>query len=261
MKKIVAALILSFLATGISFPVEAGIKSKITDLIKRRKNDSDSSSIEKISSSLKGLSSSFSSSGSNQFSYISKNFLNSDEDLSFLMAYGYFAKNGEMFFSLLESLLSKLRTEYASLLGAQNRLEKASSERSQTKLDNSIDKYKTSVNRCIEILGSKGIAALAASLQCSTIILLKVAQDEVSASPANKAALKKQIESFIQKYSSTFENISNDLSANISAIQEASESGLDISSQVDVIVSNVSLLHNALKALNKHLVGKNISEK
>lgn len=260
MKKVIVAFVLLFLATEISFPVEAGLKSRITDFVKRRKNDDDSKSVEKIASALKGIGSNFASSGSNQFRYVSGKFLNTEDDLSFLIAYSSFARNCEMFFSLLEILLSKIRTEYASLLGDKNRLEKASKENAIKKLEASISKYKSNINRCLEIIDSEGIDAINANLQCSSIILLKIIQSEEEVSAANQATIKKQIETFIDKYSAAFESISSDLSLNISTIQSASDFEIDVSPKIDTIVNNVNLVHNVLKTLNRYISGREISE-
>lgn len=267
MKKVVTAFSLLLLISGFNFSVEAGIFSKVTsfvkekknrtvDLIKGRKNDDDSKSIEKIANSLKGISAAFASSGNKQFSYVLSNFTKSENDLSFLIAYSFFAKNSELLFHLLEAILSKLRTEYASLLGAQNRSENNNSERKQEKIDNDLELRKSNVNRCLEVLGSNGISALCSNLECSEIVLLKIIQTYPTASQANIKNLSSQVANINNKYILALENISSDLQANIEAIQGTAETQVHINSKMKTLINNISMVHNTLKLINRYLSGR-----
>ncbi len=260
MKRVVAILALLFFAAEVNFPVEAAVKNRVLDLIKKRKNNSQSSSIENIADSMKGLGSSFASSGSSQFKYVSGKFLNTEDDLSFLIAYSGFARSCEMFFSLIEITLSKIRTEYAALLGAQNRLNNASSTRATKKAQQTVDQYKEKVRKCLELLNSDGFSALNANLQCNSIILLKIIQNEEESPEANKATIKNQIDAFIDKYSTAFESVDSELLDNIAKVQEEANSNIYIKPQIEAIINNVALVHNILKSLKKHVTGRTVSE-
>ena len=267
MKKVVTAFSLLLLISSFNFSVEAGIFSKVksfvkekknrtVDFIKGRKNDDDSKSIEKIANSLKGISAAFASSGNKQFSYVQSNFTKSEDDLSFLIAYSFFAKNSELLFHLLEAILSKLRTEYASLLGAQNRSENNNSERKQEKIDNDLELRKGNVNRCLEVLGSNGISALCSNLECSEIVLLKIIQTYPTASKANIKNLSSQVTNINNKYILALEHISSDLQANIEAIQGTAETQVHINSKMKTLINNISMVHNTLKLINRYLSGR-----
>lgn len=262
MKKVVAAFTLFCMISGVNFPVEARLNllQKIGDLAKGRKSNEDTRSIDNILNNIKGLGSNFGSSGNAQFKYVSDKLLTTDYNLSFLMAYSSFAKSSELFFSLLESLLSKIRTGYTTSLGAQNRLEKTNNEQKRMEQESKDEASRSNIQRCLKVLTSDGFQALQANLQSSSIILLTVIQKGDVISAANQKTLKKQIDALCKKCSSEkFAYVYENLPGGLSAAADVSEFSEDISSKTESLVKNISLVKTVLDISNRYVNGEDFS--
>lgn len=262
MKKVIAALTLFFMIAEINFPVEARLNliQKVGDLVKGRKSNEDTRSLDQMISTIKGLGSSFASSGSAQFKYVNSKFLNTTSDLTFLMAYSSFAKNSELFFTLLESLLAQIRKEYTTSLGAQNRMESTTSELTRQKQGDKDELSKNNMQRCLEVLISNGFQALQANLQCSSIILLKVMQKGEGISDANLRTVQNQIDALSKKFSiDKISYIQNNLADNLSSASNVSQFSEDISSRIESITKSISLVSDVLGIANRYVHGENFS--
>lgn len=262
MKKAVAVLTLFCMIAGVNFSIEAALnlRQKIGDLVKGRKSNEDTRSIDQIISNIKGLGSNFGSSGSTQFKYVNDKFMTTDADLSFLMAYSSFARNSELFFSLFESILSKIRTEYTTSLGAQNRLNKTSNEQKRMKQESKDEASRNNMQRCLEVLTSNGFQAIQANLQCSSIILLTVLQKANVISGANQKTVQKQIDALCRKCSSEkFAYIYETLPGNLSSAADVSDFSEDINEKAKSLVKSISLVKNVLDILNRYANGENFS--
>ncbi len=203
MKKTIISFILCFMLAQVNFSAEAlrnlNLRQKIGDLVKGRKSNEGTKSLDRVISSIKGLGSSLISSGRSQFEYITSKYLNSSSDLTFLTAYSVFAKSSGEFFSLLEPLLTKIRTEYATSLGAQNRINNATNAQTIQKQENKDELSKNNIQRCLDILTGNEFNVLKANLQSSGIILLTVMQKEVGMQAANEQMIKNQVAALIKK--------------------------------------------------------------
>ena len=262
MKKAVAVLTLFCMIAGVNFSVEAALnlRQKIGDVVKGRKSNEDTRGIDKVISNIKGLGSNFGSSGSAQFKYVSDKFLITDSDLSFLMAYSSFARNSEIFFSLFESVLSKIRTGYTTSLGAQNSLEKTNSEKKARKQESKDEASRINMQRCLEVLTSNGFQAIQANLQCSSIILLTVLQKTNVISVANQKTVQKQIAALCKKCSSEkFNYIYETLPGSLSSAADVAGFSEDISEKTESLIRSISLIKNVLDILNRYVNGENFS--
>ncbi len=262
MKKVVAAFSLFFMVAEINFPVEARLNllQKIGDTVKGRKSDDTTKSIDDILNAIKGLGSSFGSSGGAQIKYVNNKFLTTDSDLTFLITYSSFAKNVEIFFSLLETLLTRIRTEYTTLLGARNRSQKTKNEQTRQNQDDKVELSQSNMQRCMEILMSNGFQALQTNLQSSSVVLLRVLQESDKVPDANQQTVIKQIDALNKKCSlEKFTYISKNLSSNLSSVTEISEFSEDIDSKTETLIKNISLVRNVLGILNRYVTGTDFS--
>ena len=263
MKKAVAVLTLFCMVAGVNFTVEARLNllQKVGDLVKGRKSNEDTRSLDQVIGNIKGLGSNFGSSGSTQFKYVCSKFLTTDADLSFLIAYSSFARSSELFFSLLEILLSKIRIEYTTSLGAQNRLENTNSDRTRLKQENKDVASRNNMQRCLEVLTSNGFQALQANLQSSAIVLLKLIQGTGGIPNANLQTIQKQVSALCKKCSAErFSYIYGNLPSNLSSAAEISEFPEEINSKAESLINNISLVKNALDVLNRYVNGEDFSD-
>lgn len=196
MKKVITAFTLCFMIAGINSEVEAlrsigrgisrGVKSigrKVGDLAKGRKTDDGTKSLDFVINNIRGIGTDLISSGTNQYSYIRKNSVNTKSELSFLIAYAYFVEDAGKFLSYLETMLTGIRTEYATLLGAQTK------SNQENKVDLSIINMQTYADR----LMSNDFEIHKANLHSSSIILLSYMQQQDGVPDANLQAIQRQI--------------------------------------------------------------------
>jgi len=266
MKKVIATLTLCFMIAGINSEVEAlsrisrGVRSigqKVGDLVKGRKTDDGTRSIDSVVNSIRGLGKNFISSGSTHFKYASTKYLNTNSDLSLLLAYSSFAMNAGDFFSLLESLLAQVRAEYATSLGAQNSANNAQNEQRRMKQENRDELSRNNMQRCLEILlEGNEFATIQANLQSSGIILLTVIKNMGNVPDANRQTMQKHIAALVQKCNWEVNNISASLEQGLSAACEVSEfsEGLEIvPEKTNSLIKNISLIKDILVKLNSYI--------
>lgn len=192
MKKVIAAFTLCFMIAGINSEVEAlrsigqGIKSagrRIRDFAKGRKTDDGTKSLDFVIENIRGVGSDLISSGTNQYNYVRKNSVNTKSDLSFLTAYASFAEDAGKFLSYFETMLTGIRTEYATLLGAQTKPNQ----------ENKVDLSKINMQTYTDRLMSNDFEIHKANLHSSSIILLSYMRQQDGVSDANLQEIQRQI--------------------------------------------------------------------
>lgn len=260
MKKVVAVFTVFILVLGTSFSVEASIfgklKQKVADKVKGRKNDDVSNKLNEIASTLTQLGSNLKSSGTSQEKYVNSQYLLAEEDLSFLDAYSVFAKISGDFFSNFGSKIEKLRTEYASLLGAQNRSSQVDTESdnsNQSTNELKVESKTANIQKILKTLISNGFNAMHTNLQCSAVILLKIMKNH-PLPEANKAAVQKQIKALHQKYGPFLSLLSDDLVDNMKIIKE--KNGLKIKnfeSLMQPLVQTITIIYCTINILPRYV--------
>lgn len=196
MKKVITAFTLCFIIAGINSEVEAlrsigrgisrGVKSigrKVGDFANNRKTDEGTRNLDFVINNIRGIGTDLISSGTNQYSYVRKNSVNTKSDLSFLIAYASFAEDAGKFLSYFETMLTGIRTEYATLLGAQTK------PNQENKVDLSKINMQTYANR----LMSNDFEIHKANLHSSSIILLSYMRQQDGVPDANLQAIQRQI--------------------------------------------------------------------
>lgn len=260
MKKVVAAFTVLVLVSGVSFPVEASIfgnlKQKVTDKVKGRQNDDVSRKLNETASTLTSLGSNLKSSGTSQEKYVDSQYLLAEEDLSFLSAYSVFAKISGDFFSKLGSTTKKLRTEYSSLLGAQNKSNQANMEEnisSQANIESKIESTTASIQKILETLISDGFSAHHTTVHCLAIMLLKIMQKH-PLPEANRTAVQNQIKAIYQKYSPFLSLLSEDIANNMNEIKE--KIGLEqenFESLMEPLVQTITIIYHTINILRRYV--------
>ena len=197
MKKVITAFTLCFIIAGINSEVEAlrsmgrgisrGVKSighKVGDLAKGRKTDDGTKSLDFVINNIRGIGTDLISSGTNQYNYIKKNSVNTKSDLSFLIAYAFFAEDAGKFLSYFETMLTGIRTEYATLLGAQTKQNQ----------ENKVNLSKINMQTYTDRLMSNDFEICKANLHASSIILLSYMQLLDNVPDANLQAIQRQVD-------------------------------------------------------------------
>ena len=266
MKKVIATLTLCFMIAGINTEIEAlrkiskgvkGITQKVGDLAMGRKTDTGTQSLDYVVNSIRGLGSNFGSSGNAQFKYVNSKYLTTTSDLTFLVAYSSFAKSAGDFLSLLETLLSKIRTGYATSLGVENRINKITNDQRRQKQMNKDELSRNNIQRCLEILTGNEFNVLQANLQCSSIILLKAMQNESNVPQANRETVKRQIETLTGKCSWSDKIILDKLLEGLDSASIVSEfrinSGI-VKLKAEWLVRQISLIKKVLGILSNYVL-------
>lgn len=220
MKKVITAFTLCFMIAGINSEVEAlrsigrgisrGVKSvgrKVGDFAKGRKTNDATKSLDFVIEKIRGIGSDLISSGTNQYDYIRKNSANTESDLSFLVAYASFAEDAGKFFSYFETMLTGIRTEYATLLGAETKPNQG----------NKVDLSKINMQTYTDRLMSNDFEIHKANLHSSSIILLSYMQQQNGVPKANLSAIKRLIDTVNNKLKEkklTWKELENELLEN-----------------------------------------------
>lgn len=252
MRKIVISFALFALISGIDTIVEASVwqtiknvgsktanavKTTVSDRLHKRGGSNDTSNLNNIISYIKQFKSNISSSASYQLKYIKKQFPTSSEDLSVLISYYSFAKNCELLFSVLEPILSKIRTDQATLLGNTD------SSNSELTLQNSL-----------QVLMSNGVKSAETILQTSAITLLQVVQrasENGEIPQTNISTLYNQINSLM---SNQLFSLIVGLTTNIANIQGSDEN----IGRINSLIKNILLIQKVLMILQSYINGGNV---
>lgn len=215
------------------------VGSKVGNLIHKRGNDNNTKNLENLSYYMKQFQTNISSSASTQLSYIIKQFPVSDGDLSLLTAYYSFAKNCEALFSIVEPVISKIRTDQATIIGGSVEAQEA----------------EVTLQHSIQMLLSNGIKAQQAVLQSSAITLLMTIQrlsSDGGEPDTNPVTMNKQIGALAS--TSLFGSISL-LTTSMTNILDSN----DNYSQIDSLVKDILLIQNVLITLQSYINGGNVS--
>lgn len=261
MKKVIAAFTLCFMIAGINSEVEAlrsigqGIKSagrSIRDFAKGRKTNDATKSLDFVIEKIRGIGSDLISSGTNQYDYIRKNSANTESDLSFLVAYASFAEDAGKFFSYFETMLTGIRTEYATLLGAETKPNQG----------NKVDLSKINMRKYADRLMSNDFEIHKANLHSSSIILLSYMQQQNGVPNANLSAIKRRIDTVNDKLKEknlTWKELENKLLENfdqgLSAACEISgyERSESFERREELWIKQISLIKTILVKLSGYI--------
>lgn len=216
------------------------VGTAISDRIQGRGSSNDTTSLENITYYMRQFKNNISSSANSQLSYITSNFSTTSEDLSLLIAYYIFAKNSEKLFAIIEPILSKIRTNQATLLGNS-----VSTESAESNVQNSL-----------QVLLSNGVKAVQAVFQSSAVTLLTIVQklsENGEIPQTNIQTLYNQINAL--QSTSLFGTISN-LTTNINNILGATDS----SEQIESLVNNILLIQKVLLIIQTYINGGNVVE-
>lgn len=216
------------------------VGTAISDRIQGRGSSNDTTSLENITYYMQQFKNNISSSANSQLSYITSNFSTTSEDLSLLIAYYIFAKNSEKLFAIIEPILSKIRTNQATLLGNS-----VSTESAESNVQNSL-----------QVLLSNGVKAVQAVFQSSAVTLLTIVQklsENGEIPQTNIQTLYNQINAL--QSTSLFGTISN-LTTNINNILGATDS----SEQIESLVNNILLIQKVLLITQTYINGGNVVE-
>ena len=293
MKKVVVALTLCFMIAEVNFQAEAleGIKSigrgigrgaksiaqgvgqgvksigrgvggkvsrGVGDWAKGRKTDDGTKNLDVVTNNIRGIGGDLISSGTKHYSYVRKNSLNTASDLSFLVAYSSFAENAGKFLSYFETMLTGIRTEYATLLGAQNRADNTNNEQRRQKQENRVNLSQNNMQMYIDRLMNNEFEILKANLHSSSIILLSVMQQLDSVPDANLQAIQNQINTLNKNSrwneNELFENLDRGLVAacGISGY-ERPENSTAFEYREELWIKQISLIKDILVKLNSYV--------
>lgn len=269
MKKVITAFTLCFMIAGINSEVEAlrsigrgisrGVKSvgrKVGDLAKGRKTNDVTKSIDAAVNSIRGMGNDFKSSGGTQFSYVMKNYLNTASDLDFLAAYSAFVEQSGKFLSWLETLVARIRTEYATSIGAQNRASNTEDEQRILKHQQKDELGRENMRRSLEVLMGNVFPVLKAQIQSLAIILLTVMREREEVPEANLREVQRQINDLNKSFRWNENEFANYLKQGLSFASEELEIPVDsgaVEYRADLIVKQISLIKDILVQLNSYV--------
>ncbi len=213
----------------------------IADRFQGRGSSNDTANLKNITYYMQQFKTNISSSANSQLNYITNKFSTTSEDLSLLISYYIFAKNSEKLFATVEPILSKIRTDQATLLGKNSE----SAETSESTLQNSL-----------QVLLSNGVKAVQAVLQSSAITLLTVVQklsENGEVPQTNVTTLYNQISALTS--TPLFGTVSS-LITNINNILGLAENNEHIVS----LVSDILLIQKTLLVTQTYINGGNVVE-
>lgn len=274
MKKVITAFTLCFMIAGINSEVEAlrsigrgisrGVKSvgrKVGDLAKGRKTNDGTKNIDAAVNSIKGIGNDFRSSGGKQFSYILKSYLNTDSDLDFLAAYSSFADQAGKFLSWLETILTEVRTAYATSLGAQNSANNTENEQKIIKQQQKDELNRENIRRSIEVLIGNIFSVYKAQIQSLAIVLLTVMQNSEDVPKANLREIQRQINDLNKNFRWNDKEFSNYLGQGLSSAIEELEIQVEspIENRIDLLVRQITLIKDILVKLDGFIQNGNKS--
>ena len=216
------------------------IGTAIADRFQGRGSSNDTANLKNIIYYMQQFKNNISSSASSQLNYITSKFATTSEDLSLLISYYIFAKNSESLFAIVEPILSKIRTDQATLLGNSE-----STESAESNLQNSL-----------QVLLSNGVKAVQAVFQSSAVTLLTVVQklsENGEIPQTNIQTLYKQISALTS--TPLFGTISS-LTTNINNIVGST----DNNELVVSLVNNILLIQKVLLMTQSYINGGNVVE-
>ncbi len=214
------------------------VGSTISDRLHGRGSSNDTSSLQNITYYIKQFKNNIASSASSQMQYINKQFPTTSEDLSILVAYYCFAKNCELLLSVLEPILSKIRTDQATLLGNSDVTQSA-----ENTLQNSL-----------QLLLSNGLKSAETILQTSAIALLQIIQrasENGEVPQTNIATLYNQVNALM---SNQLFGLIVSLTTNIDNIQGSQGN----TKRIESLVKNILLIQKVLTILQGYINGGNV---
>lgn len=214
------------------------VGTAISDRFQGRGSSNDTASLKNIIYYMQQFRNNLSSSASSQLNYVISKFSTTSEDLSLLIAYYIFAKNGEKLFTIMEPILSKIRTDQATLLGNSDVTQSA-----ENTLQNSL-----------QILLSNGLKSAETILQTSAIALLQIIQrasENGEVPQTNISTLYNQVNALM---SNQLFGLIVSLTTNIANIQGSQEN----IERVESLVKNILLIQKVLTIFQGYINGGNV---
>jgi hypothetical protein len=216
------------------------VGTAVADRFQGRGSSNDTANLKNIIYYMQQFKNNISSSANSQLNYITSKFHTTSEDMSLLISYYIFAKNSEKLFSIVEPILSKIRTDQATLLGNSELTENAESN-----LQNSL-----------QALLSNGVKAVQAVFQSSAVTLLTVVRklsENGEIPQTNIQTLYNQISALTS--TPLFGTISS-LTTNINNILGSTDSN----DQIVALVNNILLIQKVLLITQTYINGGNVVE-
>lgn len=272
MKKFKVGLLLMFLISELSFQTYSmaslgtrfkSAMHKVGDTLRGRKNNADTTVLDQTAIEIKTLANAFNSASSSSAKYVTTKFLTEDYDHTFLVSYGQFTESAGKLLSLLAAVIEKIKAEYATLLGAQNRAERSSRESTIAKNEAKIETNKANMIKCLNLLIGNGIFALIADVKCDAIILLKTILSLEEVSRANVDATKKQLSNLYTRMNRLQSSIQADpsLQSLLTSCAELAEMEVDLSfdEAISELINTIILIYKVVDFANQHITGTQIN--